>query len=106
VAQKLVRQHLDKKTPQPRVGELRIDPADSSIDAVLLFDVLHLYYFPSVDDRRKLLNEVHRVSKAEALILVYPKHIGSTVKDEIEGANFCFVNGYSATLIHNNTEVV
>ena len=87
-------------------GELRINLDDNSIDAVLLFDVLHLYYFPQADNRRKLLNEIHRISKAEALILVYPKHMESTAKDEIESANFFFVDRYSATLIHNNTEVV
>ena len=97
---------LNNIEPMHTHGELRIDLDDNSIDAVLLFDVLHLYYFPRADDRRKLLDEVHRISKAEALTLVYPKHIESTAKNEIESANFCFVNGYSATLIHNNTEVV
>lgn len=97
---------LNNIEPMHTHGELRIDLTDNSVDVVLLFDVLHLYYFPLADNRRRLLDEVHRISKAEALILVYPKHIESTAKDEIESANFCCVNEYSATLIHNNTEVV
>jgi ubiquinone/menaquinone biosynthesis C-methylase UbiE len=97
---------LNHIEPMHTHGELSIDLADNSVDVTLLFDVLHSYYFPSSDDRRRLLDEVRRISKAEALILIYPKHRESTAKDEIESANFCFVNEYSATLIHNNTEVL
>jgi len=87
-------------------GELKINLADNSVDAILLFDVLHSYYFPLADDRRRLLDEVHRISRAGALILVYHKHIESTAKDEIERGNFCLVSEYSTTLIHDNTDVV
>lgn len=56
-------------------GELEIGLADGSVDVVLLFDVFHSYYFPRPEDRRKLLDEVHRICKADALVLVYPKHM-------------------------------
>lgn len=86
-------------------GELKIDLADNSVDAVLLFDVFHPYYFPRVDDRRELLEEVHRISKAETLILVYPKHMESETKDEIENANFYLKSEYLGTLIHDNKDL-
>jgi len=83
-------------------GEYKVNLADNSVDVVLLFDVLHPYYFPEVDDRRKVLDEVHRISKAKARILVYPKHMESEAKNEIENANFCLESEYSGTFIHDN----
>ena len=83
-------------------GEPKVNLADNSVDVVLLFDVLHAYYFPEVDDRRKVLDEVHRISKAKARILVYPKHMESEAKNEIENANFCLESEYSGTFIHDN----
>ena len=86
-------------------GELRIDLTDNSVDAVLLFDVLHYYYFPQMDDKRKLFNEVHRICKAETLVLVYPKHMESTARDEIENAAFHLKSVYSGTLVHDDKDL-
>ena len=36
-------------------GGLEIDLADDSVDVVLMFDVLHSFYFPQAEDRRRLL---------------------------------------------------
>jgi len=85
-------------------GELRIDLTDNSVDVVLLFDVLHSYYFPQVDDKRKLFNEVHRICKAETLVLVYPKHMESTAKDEIENAAFHLKSVYLGILVHDDKD--
>lgn len=86
-------------------GELRIHLADGSVDVVLLFDVLHSYYFPRADDRRRLLDEVYRICKAEARLLVYPKHMELTARDEIENADFHLVNEYSSTLVHDDRDL-
>ncbi len=60
---------------------------------VLLYDVLHSYYF-SVNERRKLLREVYRVLKPNALLSVYPEHMElEEVKREIEEANFWISSG-------------
>lgn len=82
-------------------GEMEIDLADSSVDVVLLFDVLHSYYFPRPEDRRKLLDEVHRICKTEALVLVYPKHMELTAREEIEKASFCLKSEFQGTLVHD-----
>jgi len=33
-------------------GKLRIHLTDESVDAILLFDVFHSFYFPQADDRK------------------------------------------------------
>ena len=83
-------------------GELRIDLTDESVDIVLLFDVFHPYYFPQADDRKSLLNEIYRIMKPSAFISVWPKHMESEAKNEIESADFYLETEYSGTLIHDN----
>jgi ubiquinone/menaquinone biosynthesis C-methylase UbiE len=83
-------------------GERGIDLPDRSVDTVLLFDVLHSYYFPRTADRRKLLEEVRRICKKGARVLVYPKHMESGAKAEIEKAGFRFEREYSGTIIHDS----
>ncbi len=85
-------------------GELEIELADESVDVVLLFDVFHSYYFPQADDRRRLLDEIRRILRPRAFISVWPKHMESEAKYEIEGANFYLESEYSGTLIHDNKD--
>jgi ubiquinone/menaquinone biosynthesis C-methylase UbiE len=86
-------------------GELKIPLPDESVDIVLLYDVFHTYYFSQVADRRELLEEVYRVSKPDALISVWPKHMESEAKEEIESANFYLENEYAGTLIHDDEDL-
>ena len=86
-------------------GELKIPLADESIDIVLLYDVFHSYYFSQVADRRNLLEEVYRISKRDAIISVWPKHMESEAKEEIESANFYLEREYFGTLIHDNEDI-
>ena len=85
-------------------GELEIGLADGSVDVVLLFDVLHSYYFPRPEDRRKLLDEVHRICKAGALVLVYPKHMESTAREEVEKVSFRLKSEFQGTLVHDDKD--
>jgi ubiquinone/menaquinone biosynthesis C-methylase UbiE len=87
-------------------GELEIGLADGSVDVVLLFDVLHSYYFPGPEDRRKLLDEVHRICKADALVLVYPEHMESTVREEMEKASFHLESEFQGTIVHHDKDSV
>jgi len=83
-------------------GELKIPLRDESIDMVLLYDVLHSHYF-SVNERRKLLREVYRILRPNALLSVYPEHIElEEVKREIEEVNFYFEVEYLKIVIHDN----
>ncbi|MCD6170174.1 MAG: class I SAM-dependent methyltransferase [Candidatus Latescibacteria bacterium] len=81
-------------------GELKIPLEDESVDIVLLYDVLHSYYF-SPTGRKELLAEIHRISKPNALISVFPKHMDSEdLRDEMEEANFHFERRLLVTLFH------
>ena len=83
---------------------IKVPLQEESVDVVLLYDVIHL-----VDNRRKLLTEMHQVLKTNALISVYPKHHQEDmnmelddVKEEIESAGFSFERMLCKTLMHNN----
>jgi len=82
-------------------GEVKIGLDDESVDVVLLYDIF--WYFPLTDSRLpKLLEEVYRVSKSDALISVYPKHIDSErLNDKIESSGFYLKDKYSGTLLHD-----
>ena len=85
-------------------SEIPLD--NESIDVVLLFDVLHFYYFPEEDSRKHLLRDIQRILKPGAILLLCPTHLQSymepkleQVKREISRANFAFECEYSETLI-------
>lgn len=77
---------------------------DESVDVVLLYDVIHL-----IKNRKKLLADIYRVLKSNAIVSIYPKHHQThmnmdldDVKDEIESACFRFEKMLCKILIHNN----
>jgi len=90
--------------------ESRIGLDNESIDVVLIYDVLHYYYFPRAEDRKRLLREVYRVLKPNAVLSLYPAHLESNmepkledVKKEIEEANFYLESEYSGMrMVHND----
>jgi ubiquinone/menaquinone biosynthesis C-methylase UbiE len=81
-------------------GETKIKLRDRSVDVVMLFDVLNDYWFSRDEDRRRVLNECHRVLKPEGILSIYPKHVESTARDEIEKAGYYLVSEYRGTFIH------
>ncbi|MEA3457693.1 MAG: class I SAM-dependent methyltransferase [Candidatus Thermoplasmatota archaeon] len=85
-------------------GESELPMQDESVDVVLLYDVIHL-----VNNRKRLLADVYRVLKPDALVSVYPKHHQEhmnmeldDVKNEIESARFHFERMIYKMLIHDN----
>jgi ubiquinone/menaquinone biosynthesis C-methylase UbiE len=86
-------------------GELRIELPDESVDATLLFDAFHRHYFPQIADRKRLMDEIYRITKTEGFVSVWPKHMESEVRGEIEGANFYLEKEYLGTLIHDNKDI-
>ncbi len=82
-------------------GELKIPLENESMDVILLYDVLHSYYFTATG-RKELLTEVYRIAKPDALISVYPKHMNlEDIKIELERASFHFVRKLFVTLLHD-----
>lgn len=80
-------------------GEVTIPLEDESVDVVLLYDVLHNYYFTS-NERRELLREIYRISKSNAIISVYPKHIEpNELINAMEEENFYLKSKHSMKLL-------
>ena len=91
----------------------RINLEDQSIDAMLLYDVLH--YMES-ERRRRVYAFAFRILKTGAIISVYPKHHKSDepllnlaemeledVIDEIENSGFCFESEFFKELVHDES---
>jgi hypothetical protein len=53
------------------------------MDVVLLYDVVHYYYYPGERERKKLLREVYRVLKPNATLSLYPTHLESDMKPNL-----------------------
>jgi ubiquinone/menaquinone biosynthesis C-methylase UbiE len=87
-------------------GGTQIALANDSVDVVLLFDVFHYYYFSGVAERRDLLGEISRVLKPGGLLSVYPKHMETEARAEIEKHGFIIQNYFSITLVHDRTDTV
>ena len=93
-------------------GELKIPLKDKSVDAVLLYDVIHLVGendSSTARDRKKLYEEIYRVAKDDALVSVYPTHLtthtdissSEEVKQEIE-RYFKFEKKIFSKLVHDD----
>jgi len=85
-------------------GELEIKIADETVDAVLLFDVFHSFYFPQPADRRRLLGEIRRIMKPSAFlsISVWPNLIEPEIEDEIYNANLHLEKEVPETITNGN----
>ena len=81
-------------------GELKLSFPGEHFDVVLLYDILHHYYF-TLDERSRLLSEIHRVLRPDALLSVYPEHMNiASIKTEIEATGFVFAKDHRVRLIH------
>lgn len=84
--------------------------SDDLQEVVLLYDILHYYYFPQKRDRQQLLCEMYRILKPNAILSLYPTHLRSRmepklgeVKREIEKAKFREEGEYpGVTMVHND----
>jgi ubiquinone/menaquinone biosynthesis C-methylase UbiE len=86
-------------------GGTQIALANDSADVALLFDVFHDYYFSSLAERQDLLGEIRRVLKPGGILSVYPKHMETEAKTEIESAGFSLESDLLLTLVHNKTDI-
>ena len=104
--QELMRRAERKKLKNIRIistsGEVKTGLDDASVDVVLLYDIF--WYFPVSDHRlSELLAEVRRISKLDALISVYPKHVDSEqLTYNIERCGFRLKEKYSGMFLHHN----
>lgn len=88
--------------PMKTSEELRIELEDESIDVILLYDVLHSHYFVQ-GERRRILKEVYRIAKTDALISIFPKHmVLEEIKKEVENTGFYLEREIFKRLVHND----
>jgi len=94
------------------LGKPKIALSNESIDVVLLYDILHYYYFSEEADRKQLLHEVYRVLKPNGLLSLYPTHLEShmepnldVVKREIEESNFHEENEYTGMIMVHDDNI-
>lgn len=86
-------------------GEAKIPLEDRCTDVVLLYDIIHSYHFSSTA-RKELLREIYRISKSNALISVYPRHMDlKEAYNELVRANFLFEKKLFKKVLHNRTLV-
>jgi ubiquinone/menaquinone biosynthesis C-methylase UbiE len=91
--------------------ESKINLETESINAVLLYDVLH--YIEALG-RKRIYEEIYRILKAEGLLSVYPKHCKSDeplenlsnmelddVIEEINSSHFYLQEKFYKKLLHN-----
>ncbi len=81
-------------------GDIQILFQNDFFDFILLFDVLHHYYFTD-SERENLLREIVRVSKPDAIISVYPEHMNAdNLIIEMRTIGLKLIEKISGELIH------
>ena len=77
-------------------GTTQIPLEDDSCDVGLLYDVLQ-----SIEDRREVMQEMHRVIRADGVLSVYPMHLDArTIRAEVLSAGFRYRNSYVDLVMH------
>ena len=87
-------------------GDLGIALDDGSVDAVLLYDVLHSHYF-SAEQRDALFREIGRVAADRALLSVFPNHMEpGEIEEEVvrraAGIGFENAREYRGPVVHDD----
>ena len=86
-------------------GSLTLPLSDNSIDIVLLYDVIHSYYFTK-EQRIDFYGEIKRVSKKSSIISIYPQHMDSEIIiREIENEGFYLSDSFYLNLLHYHVQV-
>lgn len=86
--------------------ELYLSLKNRLLDAVLLYDVIHSYYF-TVNERRSLLCSISTKVKVEGFVSVFPKHMEPSeiegLKKEMQSLGFFLERELWASLIHDGS---
>ncbi len=108
VLAKLVReaasQGLGNVIPAHSIEELKRSLGKNLLHAVLLYDVIHSYYFTSAQ-RRILLRSITELVGTKGLISVFPRHMSSSdidgIKEQLRILGFVLETEIAAELLHD-----
>ena len=88
--------------------ELDVPVQDAAVDFVLLYDIFW-YFRPAEKKMENLLKEVRRVTRANAVISVYPTHVDlkslASFKNEMRNNGFVLLSEFSTQLVHERNLV-
>lgn len=86
-------------------GETVLGFPDESIDVVIMFDVLHSFYFPKPENRKTILGEIHRILKPSATlcISIWPNLRDPDIEGEIADACFSLIKEVPEKLTYATT---
>jgi ubiquinone/menaquinone biosynthesis C-methylase UbiE len=106
---------LEQKINERKLKNIRIIERDverniflpeNSVDIVFLFDIFW-YFRPTYGNLTNLIKEIYRITRQNALIFVYPKHISTDeldyFKNEMISINFRLEKEYSRILVHEES---
>ena len=106
-------EHVKEKAKDEGLGNIETILSDSSklttglqdggVDAVLVYDVMHV-----IDDRQRLLKELHRVLRRDGFLSIFPMHVGTDKMLEItnECGLFCLRDRYGPPEYKTASEVL
>jgi len=108
VLAKLVReaasQGLRNVVPAHSIEELKRSLGKNLLHAVLLYDVIHSYYFTSAQ-RRILLRSITELVRRKGLISVFPRHMSLSeidgIKEQLRILGFVLETEITAELLHD-----
>ncbi|MFP4170438.1 MAG: class I SAM-dependent methyltransferase [Methanomassiliicoccales archaeon] len=69
--------NLDQVERMDSSGAPPIHLPDGSVDVVIVYDILHYFYFPEAEQRAPLIEEFWRIVRDGGTLSLYPKHLHS-----------------------------
>ena len=104
---------LDNIQLVPTAVRANIPLPDESVGVILLYDVLHSWYHPRSQQRKRILHELYRVLHSDGLLSFYPgdpevfDHHSelAAILREIRETNFCLQSREVQTLVHEGSVV-
>lgn len=93
-------------------GEVETNFDSTSIDVILLYDVLNCFWFPEQNGRQQLLAELSRILKSRGMLSLLPMHLEAhyspnfkQVENELIEAGFHFRDKYTRPIVVHNKRI-
>ena len=95
---------LTNVVPIHSIDELKSTLGDSGLNAVLLFDVIHGYYF-TPEQRKNVLGSVAAMVIRDGIVSIFPRHMSSQeidgIKNQLRILGFMLETQIAGELLHD-----